>query len=65
VINPRGFQTSTVRKSAATRLRQCALRNTDQGVRSPRVGAGSMPSRFRMFAIVPRATLCPRFESAP
>ena len=24
-----------------------------------------MPSRFRMFAIVPRATSCPRLESAP
>ena len=47
-------------ESAATMLRQCALRNTDQDVRPPRSGAGSMPSRLRTLAIVPRPTSCPR-----
>jgi len=60
MTNPRKDHTSVVKKSAATMLRQCALRNTDQGVRPPRSGAGSMPSRLRTLAMVPRPTSCPR-----
>lgn len=35
------MKTSTVKKSVAAILAQCAFRNVDQGVRFPRSGAGS------------------------
>ena len=44
---------------------QCCVRNSFQVVLRLRSGAGSMPLRFRMLATVPRARLCPRFDSAP
>ena len=63
--SPLAVQTSIVKKSAATINSQCCVRNSFQVVLRLRSGAGSMPLRFRMLATVPRARLCPRFDSAP
>ena len=64
-FNPVQVQTSTVKKSVATISSQCWVRNSRHVVLRLRSGAGSMPFRFRMFATVPRARVCPRFDSAP
>src|SRR5215469_12765043 len=62
---PRRVHTSTVKKSVATIISQCLLRNSCHVVFRFRSGAGSIPCRCRIAAIVLRASLCPRLDSAP
>ncbi len=57
--SPRRVHTSTVKKSAATASSQCRLRNSFQVVFRLRSGAGSIPCRSRISAIVLRAISCP------
>jgi hypothetical protein len=56
---------STVNKSAATISSQCRLRNSFQVVFRLRSGAGSMPCRRRISAIVGGPIVCPRLDTAP
>src|SRR5437660_8309159 len=58
--SPRRVHTSTLKKSAATISSQCRLRNSFQVVFRLRSGAGSIPCRSRISAIVLRAIACPR-----
>ncbi len=62
--SPRRVHTSTVKKSAATIRSQCRLRNSFQVVLRLRSGAGSIPCRSRISAIVLRAISCPRLDNA-
>jgi len=50
--NPYRVHTSIVKKSAATISSQCRVRNSFHVVLRPRSGAGSMPCRSRIAAIV-------------
>ena len=63
--NPRRVHTSTVKKSAATISSQCCVRNSFQVVFRIRSGAGSIPCRLRISAIVLAASSCPRLDKAP
>jgi hypothetical protein len=54
--SPRLVHTSTVKKSVATINSQCWLRNSFHVVLRIRSGAGSMPCRSRICAIVLRAS---------
>jgi len=60
--SPRRVHTSTVKKSAATSRSQCWLRNSFHLVFRLRSGAGSIPCRSRISAIVLRARSCPRLD---
>ena len=51
-VRPLGIHTSTVKKSDATICSQCRSRNSFQVVFRLRSGAGSIPCRFRILAIV-------------
>jgi len=62
---PRRVYTSTVKKSAATISSQGRFGNSFQVVLPLRSGAGSMPCRRRISAMVVRPLVCPRLESAP
>jgi hypothetical protein len=55
--NPIRVQASTVKKSAAVIISQCAERNSRQLVFRSRSGAGSIPRSFKILAIVPRLTV--------
>ena len=63
-LKPLAVQTSTLKKSAATISSQCRVRNF-QVVFGLLSGAGSIPCRCRILAIVLRASLCPRLDMAP
>jgi len=56
VTSPWRHHTSTVVKSMAAIVDQCAPRKVFQDLRRPRAGAGSMPFLFKMLATVVRAT---------
>jgi hypothetical protein len=56
-MSPRQLHTSTVKKSAAAKAFQSALKNTDHGIPLPRSGAGSIPCSFSIPRIVPRPSL--------
>ena len=56
---------STVVKSTAPSVFQCALRKVFQGVLRCRSGAGSIPCSRRMFLTVVSQRVMPRFFSAP
>jgi hypothetical protein len=60
-----GVHTSTLQKSLAARIFQCAFRNFDHRVCFPRFGAGSMPFAFSTLAVVPRPTSWFRLANAP
>src|SRR6266567_2465039 len=62
---PFRVQTSIVKKSAAASRVQCLVRNSFHVVLRIRSGAGSTALRFRILAIVLRASWWPRFDSAP
>jgi len=64
-VSPLRVQTSIVKKSAATIRSQWRLRNSFQVVCRFRSGAGSMPCRRSIAAIVLRAHSCPKLASAP
>lgn len=57
--SPRRVHTSTVKKSAATISSQCRLRNSSQVVFRLLSGAGSISCRFKISAIVLRASRVP------
>jgi hypothetical protein len=65
VTKPLIVQTSTLKKSLAAKTFQCAFRKVDHVVRWLRSGAGSIPLRFKTFAMVPLPTVCLTFAGAP
>ncbi|MCC7389022.1 MAG: hypothetical protein IT431_09665 [Phycisphaerales bacterium] len=62
-VSPRSVHASTVKKSAAAIVSQCARRKVLHGMCL--CGAGPRPCSFRMRRTVDRLTRCPRLASAP